>query len=447
MATSVIFKLREPQNGVSPGKQKKTMVIMYFSYGFQETNTDGSKRYLPLKYATGEKIFPFYWRDRPHYRAKQTIEFDYESFNTRLDNIENAVKTAYRNELNKGVMPRPERLRKILQEMIEGKVEQAPKSLNQFLKKYVEEDMKTGKRLTEHGEVFKYGTIRSYTGFWQQFQKYQEYIGRELNWEDIDLDFYDGWLQFFLEKNYSANTIGKHTKTLKTLMRIAREEGLHNNMETDKRRFRPISSPVQNIYLTEKEVESLYRLDLGFDLSMAEIRDVFLVGCYTAQRFSDYSRITPDNVRKVSGSWVIDITQRKTSERVVVPVRPELLTILNRHNFRLPKLYEQKVNSEIKHICRLAGITEVISIEKVRGGKKITVTVQKCTLVKTHTARRTGATNMYLAGIPTLAIMKFTGHKTESEFLKYINVTREETARIHASHPYFKGNPLKIASK
>ena len=39
--------------------------------------------------------------------------------------------------------------------------------------------------------------------------------------------------------------------------------------------------------------------------------------------------------------------------------------------------------------------------------------VDKCDLVKTHTARCSGATNMYLAGILTIAIMKITGHKTE----------------------------------
>ena len=48
--------------------------------------------------------------------------------------------------------------------------------------------------------------------------------------------------------------------------------------------------------------------------------------------------------------------------------------------------------------------------------------------MKTHTARRSGATNMYLAGIPTIAIMKVTGHKTEREFMKYIKITEEQTA-------------------
>jgi len=444
MAVSIIFKLRDPQSNTPPAKQKETPVIMYCSYGYQETSPDGSKRYLPLKFSTSERIKPNFWRDRPHYRARPTIDFDYDGLNARLDQVEAAAKSILRNELAKGIIPRPDKVRRLLQEKLGMAVDRVPATLNGWLKQYIEEDMVSGKRLTESGELFKYGTRRSYVGFWQQFQHFQKHIKRELTWEDIDLDFYDEWIAFFTKKDYSPNTIGKHTKTLKTLMRVAREEGLHNNSETERRRFKPISSKVQNIYLTEGEVSKLYNLDLSFDSNMANVRDVFLVGCYTAQRFSDYSTIGPDNLRKVGGSWVIDLVQKKTGERVVVPVRPELYAILNRYNFTLPKLYEQKVNSEIKHVCRLAGITEQITIEKVRGGKKVTTTAQKCTLVKTHTARRTGATLMYLAGISPLAIMKFTGHKTETEFLKYINVSKEENARLYANHPYFS-TKLQIA--
>lgn len=43
------------------------------------------------------------------------------------------------------------------------------------------------------------------------------------------------------------------------------------------------------------------------------------------------------------------------------------------------------------------------------------------------------------AGIPTIAIMKITGHKTEKEFMKYIKITEEQTALELMNHPYFSG--------
>ncbi|MBQ2017970.1 MAG: tyrosine-type recombinase/integrase, partial [Alistipes sp.] len=106
---------------------------------------------------------------------------------------------------------------------------------------------------------------------------------------------------------------------------------------------------------------------------------------------------------------------------------------------RLPKAYEQKVNKYIKEIAREAGIVDKVEVSYVENGEKKSHLVEKCELVKTHTARRSGATNMYLAGIPTIAIMKITGHKTEKEFMKYIKITEEQTAMELMNHPYFAG--------
>jgi hypothetical protein len=52
---------------------------------------------------------------------------------------------------------------------------------------------------------------------------------------------------------------------------------------------------------------------------------------------------------------------------------------------------------------------------------------------------------MYLARIPTIDIMMISEHTIEKKFLKYINVTKEETARNLSNHPYFFGKQLKIA--
>ncbi len=44
-------------------------------------------------------------------------------------------------------------------------------------------------------------------------------------------------------------------------------------------------------------------------------------------------------------------------------------------------------------------------------GNKVTVTNPKWHLISTHTARRSFATDGYLAGTPPLTIMAITGHK------------------------------------
>ena len=99
----------------------------------------------------------------------------------------------------------------------------------------------------------------------------------------------------------------------------------------------------------------------------------------------------------------------------------------------------------IKKIGEKAGITELINVEHTKGGMRIKEDIPKNELIVTHTARRSGCTNMFLSGVPTISIMKISGHKTEREFLKYINVSKEGTALSLSEHPYFIGNTMSIA--
>ena len=67
-----------------------------------------------------------------------------------------------------------------------------------------------------------------------------------------------------------------------------------------------------------------------------------------------------------------------------------------------------------------AEINEDVRITEVKEGKKVDKAVPKYTQIMTHTARRSGATNMFKAGIPATSIMKITGHRPEPNFFKYI---------------------------
>ncbi|MDO5384368.1 MAG: phage integrase SAM-like domain-containing protein [Rikenellaceae bacterium] len=310
-------------------------------------------------------------------------------------------------------------------------------SLTDYIARFARE-MENGTRLNNHKLRYGYSTVKNYKGFIVQFDEFCKARRKRYDFNDIDIKFYDDFVAYFTGKDYSVNTIGRHVKELKIIMRAAREEGLHDNGTIESRKFRVLTAEVENIYLTESEIKTIADLDLSNDRHKDIARDIFLVGCYTAQRFSDYSAINEGNIRILeNGQTVIDLKQQKTGNHVVIPARPELLAILAKYENRLPKSYEQKVNKYIKEIAREAGITEKIEISYVENGGKKTKIVEKCELVKTHTARRSGATNMYLAKIPTIAIMKITGHKTEKEFMKYIKITEEESAMELMNHPYF----------
>jgi hypothetical protein len=77
-------------------------------------------------------------------------------------------------------------------------------------------------------------------------------------------------------------------------------------------------------------------------------------------------------------------------------------------------------------------------IEQTKGGRKVVYKRLKYEMIKTHTARRSFCTNAYLTKMDTLDIMALSGHKTETDFLKYIKVKGKERAKRLAEHEFFQ---------
>lgn len=250
-----------------------------------------------------------------------------------------------------------------------------------------------------------------------------------ISFEDVNQKFYDGFYSWMLKRGLAINTIDNHVKKMKAVMNRALLLGLHNN--TAFKSFKRIKEEVYNVYLNDKEIEAIVNLELSGAAEKA--RDLFIIGCYTAMRFGDYSKLTLDNIR----DGKIYDTQQKTGITVVVPLHPKVNEIMQKWQ-GVPILSQEKLNVYIKVVCMQAGITDSITITTIENGEKIVKTYKKWELVSSHTARRSAATNMYKAGIPTLAIMKITGHKTETSFMKYIKVSAEENAEMVALNGFFR---------
>ncbi len=397
--------------------------------------------------SAGYYVMPDSWSNKtqsfkPRFKfSDEFTEQQARDMENKFEDLRNLILKAVNNNRDKPIDK--SWLEKIIHDFHNPTValEKSKMTLVKYIEKFAAE-MESGARLNVNKLRYSHSTVKNYKGFVVQFAEFSKAKRKKYDFADINMAFYDDFVAYFTKKNYSINTIGRHVKELKIIMRAARDEGLHNNSSIESRKFRVLTAEVENIYLTETELKAIAAVDLKGNKAKEVARDVFLVGCYTAQRYSDYSTINEGNIRKLeNGQTVIDLKQQKTGNHVVIPARPEVLTILAKYGNSMPKSYEQKVNKHIKEIAREAKITESIEIEYIENGEKKRKTEEKCDLVKTHTARRSGATNMYLAGIPSISIMKITGHKTEKEFMKYLKISEEETAIELMSHPFFSGKP------
>ena len=323
-------------------------------------------------------------------------------------------------------------------------------NLNQVISQYIS-DIISGARQTDKGTNYVYSTIKSIRAAVTQFNKYQIHIGRRIDFQDIDLKFYYDYTAYLKGKNYSINTIGKCVKELKTILRAAESEGYKVNAQYKDKKFKGTRVDVDTIYLTQEDLTKIMTVDLkNFGPGYNHARDIFMVGVWTAQRISDYNNLSPENfkqhrIEKIADGQVvykelmtIDLRQKKTGAKISIPVSSGLRKILDRYNYKLPHLEDQVLNRYIKEICRLAGLDELIEIQTTKGGIIKKEYKHKWELVHSHTARRTGATLLYLAGMDYYDIMRITGHTSPTMLKKYIKADSLEVAeKITEKYTYF----------
>lgn len=250
---------------------------------------------------------------------------------------------------------------------------------------------------------------------------------------------YTNWC--YKSKNYKQNTVIASFGVLKPLLNAAAKDGI----EIDNTYYSTLQGKgkdVDNIYLTEDEIKKIYNLDIQALKASGEIdskssieatRDLFIIAAWTGLRRSDINRLN-DGVWSVKdGEDLLYVTAEKTKRQVVIPLHPSVKAIYKKYNGILPKLGDKaNTNRQLRDLGRLAGIDEIVPITENRGGKVNTYHYKKYELIVMHTARRSFATNMYLKGMSTIAIMQLTGHTTEHNFLKYIKVTAEQNAMMVA---------------
>ena len=189
--------------------------------------------------------------------------------------------------------------------------------------------------------------------------------------------------------------------------------------------FKTMEEQADAIYLNMQEVEQIFEIDLSHNPVLEQHRNLFVLGCYTGLRFSDFTVISTNDIR----NNMLYKKQQKSDHWVIIPLRAHAKYILQ-NNFKdgVPKISNTEFNDSLKHISKLAQLTDPIKFSHKKGNRKIVVCKPKYEWLTSHTCRRSFCTNEFLAGTPVELIMKISGHKSLKDFYKYIKVTPEEAA-------------------
>lgn len=249
----------------------------------------------------------------------------------------------------------------------------------------------------------------------------------------INEDFLDDFIIYLEDKNLKINTIKGIVEKIKSMVRKAAIHGYIVDSSYEEVSVREEQS--FSIYLSMNDITRIYYYK-GLSKKRERIRDLFIVGCLTALRYSDYSTLTKDNFQ---GDYIVKLT-KKTKALVRIPIHDYIKEIYEKYSGEIPgNLCIQYFDKYIKIILKEIGFNEPYTFSYTKGGKLVTETKEKWQLVSSHTARRSAATNLYLTGrMKTYEIMSLTGHTTEKNFFRYIKVTKDDVARTISRDMFFK---------
>lgn len=413
-----------------------------------------------LKYSTGAFIEPNLWNpdtERPTTQTKghnRDAKERLKEIETRLSRMADTIERINSRVKAEKIEPTPEFYRQELDKEFNQdklrKVMKQPEKLTfiPWIEKFIEECANGERTIPRSGKRYSESSAKNYRKALNHLKAFEKETKFKVEFDKIDLHFHKKFIFYLNKKGKATNTTGDIIKNIKVFMRQSMKDGMHTNTAFQDEDFVKPLEEVENIYLTLDEIQSIYNLNLTDRAGLDRVRDVFVIGCYTGLRFSDLNLLRPENI--VNDGQFVRISMQKTDKPVFIPLNPQIQAILTKYNGIPPRvLTNQRMNDYLKEIAQLADLTEKVTMSQTKGGLKVTKTLHKWELVTTHTARRSFATNAYLQGVPTLDIMRLTGHRTETSFMKYIKVTNEEVAYRMAEHPFFtqkKSTVLKVAN-
>ena len=284
----------------------------------------------------------------------------------------------------------------------------------------------TAHKRIHNGKPIKERTLTNYTSALNKLKDFELQQNKKYRFEDIDLIFYRDFVFYCNDTlGLNNNSIGSLISRIKTFCRNIEFDGLPINPKYKHSEFSIPKQETFDIYLNEKEINTIFNHDFSDNVRLDNTRDLFVIGLRTGLRVSDIVRIKKENILV----GVINITTLKTNQNLTIPLHPQFKAILKKREGNLPREISQaKFNKYIKEICQ-----KVEMKEKTFGSKrdeKLTRKTEgyyeKWELVTSHICRRSFATNLFLQDVDISAIRHATGHTTDKAFLNYVKASADE---------------------
>lgn len=381
-------------------------------------------RTTDLTVSTGYTIEPKYWSESTGKVKQIASNAEKVNISNDLQNLERKISDSLNSDKGTAIQINRSWLEGVILKYKNPLLEQKTEFLIDRIKEYQNDlknriNKKTGKKISS-------ATIRNFKTLISHIEKYEEVKKIRLNIHDIDLTFHSDYYKF-AEKilTLSVNSIGRDLRQIKTVCLDARDKGIATNKQVESRKFNAPTEPTDFVTITELEIEKIKNQKFKDSGYLDNARDWLIIGCWTGCRVNDLMKLTNDNILMTpQGQKFIRYTQSKTGKQVDIPIHSHVNEILERLGNFPRSISDVKFNEYIKTVCQKAGLTDEVkgSKQNKQTHKKETGVFEKWELIRSHTCRRSFATNHYNK-LSNKLIMAVTGHATEQMLLNYIGET------------------------
>lgn len=169
----------------------------------------------------------------------------------------------------------------------------------------------------------------------------------DIKLKDITPSFIEGYQNYCL-KTLKTNTTNKQLKMLKKILSFAVKERL---LEVNPFQMTLKEEKLDYHTLTIDDVKYLLSVEIT-DKRIASIRDLFVFQSMTGLSYADMASLSMDDIK----DDVIIKRRKKTDVQFVIPVLPIAKSILEKYEYRLPIISNQKYNQYLKvlgDVCKM----------------------------------------------------------------------------------------------
>lgn len=359
--------------------------------------------------STGELIPPEFW-DKANQRVRKSYK-GHNGLNNFIDQKRNEIDGIRLELKSKKIDPTVEAVRQEYRKQTNPVVPQETKS------EFLLDHWSTFIKHQTDVKRLEANTIKQYEGTRKRIEDFEQFIGCRLTLGMIDGNFNDDFNSFMYNvKKFSHNSLGGKIKHLKSYMNFLLSKGITNNEKF--KTFKKPSNETTIFALNQEQLDTIFYLDLSGEKRLERARDLFVLGCATGLRYSDYSAIKPGNIK---GDCII-ISTEKMDQQVKVPLNDYSRAIIAKYPDGLPTISNVNLNKFLKEIGIRAKFFDEYEVTTYKSGQKLKHFRPGYMMLTSHSARRTFATQSLQRGMQMAFVMKITGHKDLRSFMRYVHV-------------------------